>query len=72
MIFTEGQCKEHLNAWLAADLAVSKGQSYTIGNRVLTRVNSSEINKNIKLWADRLAQAQRKSKGPRTYQIIPR
>lgn len=45
MIFTEEQCKEHLNAWLAADLAVSKGQSYTIGNRVLTRVNSSEINK---------------------------
>ena len=40
MVFTEEQCKEHLQAWLAADLAVSKSQSYTIGNRVLTRANS--------------------------------
>ena len=71
MVFTEEQCKEHLQAWLAADLAVSKSQSYTIGNRVLTRTNSQEIARNIKIWSERLAKVQRGYSGPRTFQIIP-
>ena len=72
MSFTVEQCQAHLDAWLEADLAVSKGQSYTIGKRVLTRVNATEIAKNIRIWEDRLQQAKRKSSGPRTIQIIPR
>ena len=28
MSFTVEQCQEHLDAWLEADLAVTKGQSY--------------------------------------------
>ena len=72
MSFTVEQCQAHLDAWLEADLAVSKGQSYTIGRRVLTRVNATEITKNIRIWEDRLQQAKRRSSGPRTIQIIPR
>lgn len=71
-MFDKETRQRHLDAWLEADLAVSKGQSYTIGNRVLTRAHSSEIRKNIQLWQDRLQQAKRKSSGPRTIQIIPR
>ena len=72
MSFTVDQCQAHLDAWLEADLAVSKGQSYTIGKRVLTRVNATEIAKNIRIWEDRSQQAKRRSSGPRTIQIIPR
>lgn len=72
MSFTVDQCQAHLDAWLEADLAVSKGQSYTIGKRVLTRVNAIEISRNIRIWEDRLQQAKRRSSGPRTIQIIPR
>lgn len=72
MSFTVEQCQAHFDAWLEADLAVSKGQSYTIGKRVLTRVNATEIAKNIRIWEDRLQQAKRRSSGPRTIQIIPR
>lgn len=41
----------HLDAWLAADLAVSSGQSYSIGSRTLTRVNSLEILRQIAYWS---------------------
>ena len=47
------------------------GQSYTIGNRTLTRVNLGEIAKNIELWAERLERASGKT-GPRIVQFIPR
>ena len=72
MVFTKEQCKEHLQAWLAADLAVSKSQSYTVGNRILTRANAEERARNIKLWSERLAKVQGGYSGPRTVQIIPR
>ena len=40
----------HLDQWIAADLAVASGQSYTIGGRSLTRTNAAEIRKNIDYW----------------------
>lgn len=40
----------HLDQWIAADLAVANGQSYTIGGRSLTRANAAEIRKNIDYW----------------------
>ena len=72
MSFTVEQCQAHLDAWLEADLAVSKGQSYTIGKRVLTRVNATEIADIIRIYEDRLQPAKRRCSGYRTIQIIPR
>ncbi len=40
----------HLDAWLAADLAVSNGQSYSIADRQLTYGNISEIRTQIAYW----------------------
>ena len=71
MIFTKEQCQRHFDMWLAAEEKVAMGQSYTIGNRTLTRVNASEIAKNIELWAERLERAEGKT-GPRFVQFIPR
>jgi antitoxin (DNA-binding transcriptional repressor) of toxin-antitoxin stability system len=53
------QAKEHLSQWLAADLAVSKGQSYTIKDRTLTRVNSGQIRKNLDYWRTMVNKLER-------------
>ena len=61
----------HLNAWLAADLAVSGGQEYVIDisgtRRKLTRVNAAEIKQSISYWAHIVNQKTR----PRTRFIVP-
>lgn len=42
--------QEHLDAWLTADQAVAKGQSYTIGDRQLTRTDARVIRDRITYW----------------------
>ena len=42
------EAKEHLQAWLEADLALATGKEYTIGNRRLTRANVQEVKDRIK------------------------
>jgi len=52
---------EQLDLWLSADRAVSNAQSYTIGNRTLTRVNASEIRKNIDYWQGKIDSLESQS-----------
>ncbi len=47
--------KAALDAWLAADLAVAKGQSYSMNGRSLTLANSREIREQIQYWERRVA-----------------
>lgn len=47
---TLATAQAHLEEWIAADLAVATGQSYTIGSRSLTRAHASEIRRNIDYW----------------------
>ena len=47
---TAAQAQTHLDAWIAADIAVATGQSYTIGSRRLDRTNAREIRENITFW----------------------
>lgn len=42
--------QKHLDAWLEAELAVTTSQSYTIGSRVLTRADLTQIRKEIEYW----------------------
>lgn len=71
-IFTVERCMQHLEQWLLAEEKVSKGQSYTIGNRTLTRANLTEIQNAIELWSKRLQDAESNSSGPISYTVIPR
>lgn len=48
----------HLDAWYKAELAVSTGQSYTIGSRSLTRANLKEIRGQIAYWEKRIGAMQ--------------
>lgn len=56
---TIAQAQAHLDAWLAADLAVASGQSYTIGSRTLHRADSAEIKANIGYWERRVQTLSR-------------
>ena len=53
----------HLTAWLAADSAVSLGQSYTMGDRTLSRVHAAEIRSQINYWSNMEAQLTRIANG---------
>ncbi|MFC3802816.1 DUF6148 family protein [Cohnella sp. GCM10012308] len=66
------QIQLHLDAWYAADLAVSTGQSYTIGTRSLTRANLKEIRDSIAYWERKLAEAESGRSGARVMRVVPR
>jgi hypothetical protein len=55
MALTLTQAQAAFDAWLAADLAVAKGQSYTMNGRSLTLANSKEIREQIQYWERRVA-----------------
>ena len=47
--------KEALKAWVVADLAVARGQSYSMNGRSLTLANVREIREQIHYWERRVA-----------------
>lgn len=72
-VITLERARIHLNAWLDAELTVTKGQSYTIGNRTLTRANLSEITKQVERWETKVEQlASKGSSKRRTARFVPR
>lgn len=54
MALTITQAQAALDAWIAADLAVAKGQSYSMNGRTLTLANSKEIREQIQYWERRV------------------
>lgn len=61
-IFSKELCQQKLNTWLAAEEAVATGQSYQIGNRMLTRADLKQIREQMEYWAGKLAQAEAEEK----------
>lgn len=60
----------HLEAWLDAELAVSTGQSYSVGTRQLTRANLAEIRKQITYWRNEITLLSGTRRRARRY--VPR
>jgi hypothetical protein len=58
MALTLQQAQTALDAWIAADLAVAKGQSYSMNGRSLTLANTREIREQIQYWERRVATLQ--------------
>lgn len=61
-VFTKELCSKKLNTWLAVEEAVATGQSYQIGNRMLTRADLKQIREQMEYWAGKLAQAEAEEK----------
>ncbi len=62
---TQAQAETNLAAWIAASEAVASSQSYTIGDRTLTRANAKECREMVKFW-DGEVQRLARLEGPRT------
>ncbi len=58
MSLTLEQAQTALDAWIAADLAVAKGQSYSMNGRSLTLANAKEIREQIQYWERRVSAFQ--------------
>ena len=65
------RARKHLDAWYNAELAVSTGQSYSIGPRSLTRANLQEIRKQILYWEDKVKMLKG-TKRRRSKRFVPR
>lgn len=67
--------QKHLDAWLEAELTVTTGQSYTIGSRVLTRANLTEIRNTVDYWNKKviaLENAKKAGGRNRVRRVVPR
>lgn len=64
--------KQHLDAWLEAELAVSTGQSYQIGSRRLQRANLSEISQQIAFWQRKVYELDGNNRNKRVVRVVPR
>lgn len=66
--------KNHLDAWLKAELAVTNGQEYSLGSRKLTRANLKEIREQIIFWkseVEKIEGSSKKRPRNRIYRAIP-
>lgn len=67
--------KKHLEAWLEAEIAVTTGQSYTIGSRTLTRASLAEIRNQIEYWNNKVTKEENIAKRNgrnRVIRVVPR
>lgn len=67
--------QRHLDEWLEAELAVTTGQSYTIGSRALTRANLTEIRNAIDYWNKKTIALENVKKAGgrnRVRRVVPR
>lgn len=69
---TLADAQAQLDAWLAASLAVANNQSYTIGDRTLTRANAAWIQSQIAFWEGRVQSLSRSTPGRRVRQAAVR
>lgn len=73
MTWTLDEAKQHLRAWLEAELAVSTGQRYKIGTRELTRADLGEIAERIRFWSNEVARLEQgRERGARVLRVVPR
>lgn len=62
---TLDQAQAQLAAWLAASLAVSQNQEYSIGTRKLRRADAAVIREQITYWQGMVAQLTATATGRR-------
>lgn len=65
--------QSQLDTWLEAERKVTHGQSYQIGNRMLTYADVTQIGKRIEYWSNKVEELSRKKAGRnRMYHFVPR
>lgn len=64
------QAQARLDAWVEADAAVSRNQSYSINNRTMTRTDAAEIRTNIDYWQGKVNELTASAGGGRRVRYI--
>lgn len=71
---TLASAQAHLDAWLAADLALATSQSYTItvngSSRQLTRADAAEVRESVKYWDNWVKRLTVSSRNRTRYAVI--
>lgn len=67
---TLAQAEAQLALWLAASEAVSKGQSYSIKDRSLSRVDAGEIREQVEYWNNWVQRLTRAATGRRRTRYV--
>ena len=57
------QAQTQLNAWVAADMAVSQKQTYRIADRQLTYADAAAITAKIEYWSAKVAELTNRASG---------
>lgn len=70
--WTLEEARQHLQAWLEADIAVAQGQEYRIGGRSLTRADAARIAERIDFWRREVARLEAERRGARVIRVVPR
>ena len=71
--WTLEQAKQHMYAWMEAEMAVSTGQRYKIGSRELNRANLGEIAGRIQFWSNEVTRlGSGRGAGARVIRVVPR
>jgi len=71
--WTLAEAQAHLDAWLAADLALASGQSASVGGVALTRADASSVAKSIAFWRREVEQLTAvRTSGARIIRVVPR
>ncbi|MBB6319254.1 DUF6148 family protein [Paraburkholderia tropica] len=66
------QAQQQLDTWMAASLAVAKGQAYEIDGRKMTRANLAEIQSSIMFWDSKVkALSPVRRRGARVRYVVP-
>lgn len=71
--WTLAEAQAHLDAWLAADLALASGQTASVGGVTLTRADAASVAKSIAYWrreVERLTAGR--GPGARIVRVVPR
>lgn len=74
-VFSKKLCEKKVKMWSEAEDAITTGQSYQIGTRMLTRANLKDVQEALERWAGRLAaaEAEERSGGRiQAYRFVPR
>lgn len=64
------EIRKQLDAWEAADRAISKGKSYTIDGLTYEKQDASEVRKAVEYWTKRLLAVMRRGGSIRRQQTI--
>ncbi len=70
--WTLEEAKQHLNAWLAADIALAASKEYLMNGNRLTRANADEVKERITFWRSEVKRLESGRSGARVVRIVPR